>query len=693
MGSSAWLRLGAAAFLALMTASGVVSAGEEELESELFFAPAETVSTAARHDQPLELSPSAVTVLTREDIEASGARTLPELLRLVPNMDIRMAQPFWYLVGVRGYSSLNGDTVLLLVDGRDQTVEFFGFPGWTMQHVSMDEVKRVEVIRGPGSALYGANAFAGVVQVVTYEPGEGPRAGVSLRGGEHGFHEVSARAAADLDGLAVSVSAGANGEDLWSLRDHDGRRLLRGRIDATLPLGAVDRLRLEAGALEAHGSMYSLFGNIDSGPLTAVFGRARLDFWGLQLQAIYDRVDIEARVESAIRSAGIVLAEIPPVDASSDKLSLLAQYGLELFHNRLTVGAEYVFHHVHSPLLLDARMLPDPDLNEHRAAGYLQDELDIQTLVHDLSGTDIPPLVLTAGLRVDFHNAGEEVDRWELSPRAALVFSPAEDHGLRLGYARAFLKPTLLESSLRVRLDSAVGFDAFDVANPSLANELIDSLELGYTGKFWDGLLEVKLSLAANWYHDIIRFQMDKQKMGTVRIGPVSVPDITGPGFGYENMPGTVRGHDVELETVLRPTRHTRLFFQAGYRQLFEPDGSFKDTDPVWVLQAGGDLRTSFGLDLSLRAYLVSPWTSDLVDPEGILAPRVHMRMPTSLLLNARVAWRATVGPAEFCTGLEAFNLPGSRHHEFAGLDRSGASDFGGERLDRRVVLFVEGRM
>ena len=77
---------------------------DEDLEMELFFAPAETVTSAAKHVQPVEQSPSAVTIITREEIEACGARTLPELLRLVLGVDVSMTKPTWYVVGAHGFA-------------------------------------------------------------------------------------------------------------------------------------------------------------------------------------------------------------------------------------------------------------------------------------------------------------------------------------------------------------------------------------------------------------------------------------------------------------------------------------------------------------------------------------------------------------------------------------------------------------
>ena len=206
----------------------------EELEMEMFFAPAETVESAARHIQPLALSPSAVTVLTREDIQTSGARTLPEVLRLVPNMDVNMVKPMWYTMGVRGGTSNTSDTMLLVIDGRDATMEFFGFPIWAAYPLSMDEVERIEVIRGPGSALYGANAFAGVVHVITRDPGAGPLASASVRGGEHGQAELTFRGSGTVGPVALSAGVNLTWENQWTGRitDRDVKwGWVKGKID------------------------------------------------------------------------------------------------------------------------------------------------------------------------------------------------------------------------------------------------------------------------------------------------------------------------------------------------------------------------------------------------------------------------------------------------------------------------------
>ncbi|MFC1655044.1 TonB-dependent receptor, partial [Myxococcota bacterium] len=280
----------------LLLAAGTAGAQDDmdagELEMDMFFAPAETVTSATRHAQPLELSPSAVTVLTREDIEASGARTLPEALRQVPNMDIGMVNPLWYEVGVRGDTSMSSDTMLLLVDGRDVTIELFGFPSWTTNSFTMDDIERIEVIRGPGSALYGANAYAGVVHVITREPGTGPRAQASVRGGEHGYVETTGRANVNLGPLAISASFGYQDNDFWTDRDNRAGEMLRGRLDAKLDLGEDLDLRIDAGASQSAGRFFTYVGPVELNELTVAYGRVRFQFKDLMVQALYDRMDM-----------------------------------------------------------------------------------------------------------------------------------------------------------------------------------------------------------------------------------------------------------------------------------------------------------------------------------------------------------------------------------------------------------------
>jgi outer membrane receptor for ferrienterochelin and colicin len=666
--------------------SPVVLAQEEDLEMELFFTPAETVTSAARHAQPLEHSPSAITVFTKEDIQASGARTLPELLRQVPGMDINVISPTWYSVGIRGGTVQMGDSVLLLVDGRDMTAEFLGAPLWSVLPCSMDDIERVEVIRGPGSSLYGANAYTGVVNVTTIPAGGGRRAQVSVRGGERGMREVSARATERFGPLALGLNAGMDHQDLWTGRGVLGRSVLRGRLNSMVDLGEQTSLSVEAGAYLAEGFFAQQIGETELKDLKNIYGRARFEHQDLMVQALYDRLDVLADLGFELNYLGTVLAEVPEVDGEVNKLELEVQHAATLFFNRITYGAEYIYNGLH------ADVLAEPDHDGHRIGVFAQDELQLDALLEELAETEIPPLMVTAGLRFDYHTAAD----WELSPRAAVVFAPSETHSIRFGYAHAFLKPTFLQKSLHLTVIdvSGMGFEQLDLTTPGLKNQTIDSLELGWSGSFFSGRMIVRLDLAYNWYDNRIWFNADPGKMQYRNIGGILVPDIENLGIGYENDESGDRGHNVELQVIVRPVDKLRLFAQAGYRQVFdEKTGLFNTREPVLRAAAGADLKTAGGLSASIRGFYCASYEKPIGAPGGTLEPAIRTKLPEVLLLNARVAFELLRDPVQLSTGVEVFNLLGARFREFAGTTMVNRYDFGGERLGRRIVLFVQGAL
>jgi iron complex outermembrane recepter protein len=126
-----------------------------------------TVSSVAKHSQPLADAPAAVTVITQEDIQRSGLNSIPELLRLVPGMDVEQIDANEWAISSRGFASIFGNKLLVLFDGR--TVYHPGFAGvyWDAQDYMLEDLDRIEAIRGPGATMWGANAVNGVVNIIT----------------------------------------------------------------------------------------------------------------------------------------------------------------------------------------------------------------------------------------------------------------------------------------------------------------------------------------------------------------------------------------------------------------------------------------------------------------------------------------------------------------------------------------------
>ena len=125
------------------------------------------VSSASRKPQKLEDTAAAIHVITRQDIRRSGMTSLPELLRMVPGMQVAHIDGGSWAISSRGFNAKNSDNLLVMLDGRVlQTPSFTGVY-WDAQDVVLEDVERIEVIRGPGGALWGANAVTGIINIIT----------------------------------------------------------------------------------------------------------------------------------------------------------------------------------------------------------------------------------------------------------------------------------------------------------------------------------------------------------------------------------------------------------------------------------------------------------------------------------------------------------------------------------------------
>lgn len=125
------------------------------------------VYSASRRLEPVQGTPSAIFVLTNEDIRRSRARSIPEALRLVPGVQVARVDANKWAVSIRGFNSRSANKLLVLIDGRSIYDPLFSGVFWESNDVMLEDVDRIEVIRGPGGALWGANAVNGIINIVT----------------------------------------------------------------------------------------------------------------------------------------------------------------------------------------------------------------------------------------------------------------------------------------------------------------------------------------------------------------------------------------------------------------------------------------------------------------------------------------------------------------------------------------------
>jgi iron complex outermembrane recepter protein len=125
------------------------------------------VTTTSKEPEQVWQTPAAIYVLTREDIRRSGATNIPEALRLVPGVEVARANSNIWSVGIRGFGSVFSRSVLVLIDGRSVYTPLFAGVYWDVQNVMLEDVERIEVIRGPGGTIWGSNAVNGVINIIT----------------------------------------------------------------------------------------------------------------------------------------------------------------------------------------------------------------------------------------------------------------------------------------------------------------------------------------------------------------------------------------------------------------------------------------------------------------------------------------------------------------------------------------------
>ncbi|HSZ75418.1 MAG TPA: TonB-dependent receptor [Rhizomicrobium sp.] len=188
-----------------------------------------TVVSVSKTAEKLGDAPAAVFVLSSEDIARSGATSIPELLRLVPGVDVARGGAASWAVGVRGFNGVLTDKLLVLIDGREVYDPLFSGVYWDVQDLPLQDIERIEVIRGPGATLWGANAVNGVINIITKKASQTKGALLKVTAGNQDRAIVTARYGGDIDdNIHMRIYAkyrdeapdetlsGANANDQWT---------------------------------------------------------------------------------------------------------------------------------------------------------------------------------------------------------------------------------------------------------------------------------------------------------------------------------------------------------------------------------------------------------------------------------------------------------------------------------------------
>ena len=430
------------------------------------------ITSASRKEQRASDVPGAIFVITQDDIHRSGMTTVPDVLRLAPGIEVAQINSNKWAVSVRGFNSLRSNKLLILIDGRSVYNRIFSGVLWDSEDVVLDDVERIEVIRGPGAALWGANAVNGVINIITKTAAGTQGALVRGEGGR-----------ADEQGLArYGGTLGAAQYRIYSQWTHREESLIAPgtrandashsttsgfRVDwATSP----DAFMLE-GNLTA-GQARALWPNLD--PQTAarnpiadapsdniggyVAGRwthTRPNGATLQLQS---SIDVASRDEPV----GNYDRREFDVDASYH-----ATFGTR---HDVVAGAGYRF--IDEALFGKTGFsLTPPENTASLATAFLQDEID-------LFGRR---LALTLGSQAQY----DSVSGGGLQPNARIMWKALPRQRLWAATSRALRTPSLQDRGIQVILPpapSAAGLPVVVVAsgNPASETETLNEVEAGY---------------------------------------------------------------------------------------------------------------------------------------------------------------------------------------------------------------------
>jgi iron complex outermembrane receptor protein len=651
---------------------------ELDLESLL-----DVVFTASKHRQSIFWSPQPATVFTREDIETSGADNLSDLLRRVPGFDVYEMKPSFPLVGARAMTDDSNNLVLVLVDGREAMIELTGYTFWAGMSIDLEEVERVEVIRGPGSTLYGANAYAAVVSITTLADEPQTNADVVLTAGERGLYRLFGRVrdAYKLQDATLSFGAGGGFQGRRSASDPADRTLAVHRAHGYLRYRKGDDLdlSLHAGSVGGEGLVYVHAGDERiTGALNYwVMGQSQLavsDALRIRAQLYYTRFQCDLHMRSGMSAYDIWIADFPDMVWDSQTVDGQLQFDFQVLDDLLLIGGGYVHYTV-----LDYENLILSSDTEVRGAvfGHAQ-------------WSPFEMLQITGGLRLDLNDFSEPA----LSPRAVAVLHPWSDHAFRVGYSQAFRKPSHYES--RVHLDiqdynsampEVVTMLAAQLGNEDLRNEEVHSIEAGWRGRFLDESLRVSVDLFYSMYRDTIFIVSDVP----LRMG---VPDLSNSTLQYRNNPDGLDALGAEAEITWRPGGPWSFWASLGLRQVTDRGESNRaEAEPALRANLGGRFVPEKGWLVDLAFHYVSAFTVRIVDPANMMDPLKPFDLGNRVLLIGRLGYRA--GALEL--GLKLRTPLGAPFREYAGIPRplelpsDAESDYAGEMFIRVVSLYLEG--
>ena len=527
------VRLAAAGLLLMLAAPALAqnTGDQNQNQDQEVTYQEQVVVTASKTEEQLVNAPAAVSVISTETIQNSPATNIGDLLRAVPGVNVAQVSARDVNITTRGATSTLSTSQLALVDGRSVYLDFFGMVMWDLVPTNPDEIRQIEVIRGPASAIWGANAMSGVVNVLTRSPrefaatgrgtqltigagafnrdvtGVGPTGNAVTRDQSSGsmFYVNGTHAEAVNDRWAFKVGAGYLTQDPMPRPAGNIPNVFRTPYPSFTNEGTkqpkfdarVDRdlannggtVSFEGGVAGTQGLIYSGIGpfNIASGSTLGYF-MTRYQKGGRRVAFFTNLLGGNASNLLAFTPTGRPL----PLDFNTKTFDVEANVVKAVgTKNVLSYGGNFRHN------TFDISIAPAPGEDSRNEGGaYLQDEVFLGKYFR-----------WVVGGRVDKFSS---IDNAVFSPRTTLMIKPAADHTLRVSFNRAFRAPSFINNHIQTTILNQVDlsrvaplpslspfiFPISATGNTDLKQETMTAYEVGYTGVV---LKRATVTAAAYW--------------------------------------------------------------------------------------------------------------------------------------------------------------------------------------------------
>jgi outer membrane receptor protein involved in Fe transport len=587
------------------------------------------VVSGSKTDQKLIDAAVTMTVITADTIENAPTRNFADLLRSTPGLNATQVSARDINVTTRSATGTLATGQLALLDGRSLYQDFFGFVMWDFLPVNLNEIKQIEVIRGPASAVWGANAFHGVVNVISKSPREIQGTSVTVGLGTMN-RSVNGN---DADGGSLVYFSGTHAQainDRWAFKLSGGgysqdalsrptglipgspppgtsypafkntgttQPKLDGRIDYDFEDGR--KLSFSGGVSGTEGIMHTGIGPFDINQ-GSTMGYAKVNFTRRGLHANFFTNALDGNASNLL-TQDINFQAIAfdfKTNTYDFEVSNVSPVGKR---NVISYGGNLRFNN------FDLSLAPEAE-NRTEFGVYAQDEIFLNEHFRWIVGGRID--------RFDY------IDNVVFSPRTTFMYKPTEQHALRLSYNRAYRSPSVINNFLDVTVVEPVNLAAFSPAlagrvyplplrsagNPDLTEEKLDAYEIGYTG-----FLVGRATLSAAFYVNKVKNSIFFSEVTSARYTATNPPpgwplpaavialvpggsfpaQFTYLNFGHMTQKGLELGIDGSLN------RNVAMF--ANYSWQAEPDP--EDFD-ISELNLPPENRFNVGVSFNYRRML-----------------------------------------------------------------------------------------